>query len=205
MSQSLRVTDRTMKSKQMRSQGQVPAVVYSNRMDNVLVAVEEKQLLSVLKRSPHAIFELDLPEQGKQPVMVHEVQRDALTGQLLHIDFLQINMKEKIDAPIIIHYTGEPAGVKEGGILQVDSYEITVRCMPSKLPSSIEADISELGIGGQLLVSDLKLPNNVELITDPESMLVTILAIQKLDEAIEPTDSTDSGGDAAEQAEETVK
>jgi large subunit ribosomal protein L25 len=174
----------------------VPAVVYSSRMDNEHVAVEEKEIRAVLKKNPHAIFEVVLPSKTKQPVMIHDVQKDTLTGQLLHIDFLQINMKEKLDAVVTVHLTGEPVGTKEGGILQVEAHEVNVRCMPNKLPDSFSIDISQLGIGEHISVSDIKVPKDVELLTDAQTVLVTILAAQKPDESLEP---------AAEETTETPK
>jgi large subunit ribosomal protein L25 len=166
-------------------------------MESEHVAVEEKEIRAVLKRSPHAILEVILPSKDKQPVLIHQIQKDALTGQLLHIDFLQINMKEKLDTAVSVHFSGEPAGTKEGGILQVELHEVMVRCMPKKLPSSLDVDISHLHIGEHLLVSDLKLSKDLEILTDPEAVLVTILAVQKLDEALESA----AEGTAAENGE----
>jgi large subunit ribosomal protein L25 len=194
MSNTIQLTNRTGKLKQMRAQGHVPAVVYSSRMESEHVAVEEKLIRSALQRNPHAIFEVLLPSKDKQPVLIHQVQKDSLTGQLLHVDFLQINMKEKLDTMVAVHFTGEPVGTKEGGILQTEIHEVMVRCMPNKLPGSIEIDISQLNIGEHLSVSDLNVPKDVEILTDPEAVLVTILAVQKLDETLEP---------AAENAETT--
>ncbi|SEC26260.1 50S ribosomal protein L25 [Paenibacillus sp. GP183] len=200
MSNSIQLLNRTGKVKQLRAQGQVPAVVYSGRMDNEHVAVEEKLIRAALKSNPHAILEVVLPSKKKHPVLIHQVQKDSLSGKLLHIDFLQINMKEKLDTPVAVHYSGESVGTKEGGILQIEMHEVMVRCMPNKLPSSLDIDISKLNIGDKLLVSDLEVSKDVEILTDPEAVLVTILAVQKLDEALEP--AAEDAGDEAE-AEET--
>lgn len=87
-------------------------------------------------------------------------------------------MKEKLDTTIAIHFIGEAKGTKEGGILQVESHEVMIRCMPNKLPESISLDISKLSIGEHLTVADLKVPKNVEVLSDPETVLVTILGTQ---------------------------
>ncbi|OAS14930.1 hypothetical protein A8708_05125 [Paenibacillus oryzisoli] len=171
----------------MRKQGQIPAVVYSSRMKNEHVAVEEKVIRAALKSNAHAILEVVLPSKKKHPVIIHQVQKDSLHGQLLHIDFLQINMKEKLDTAVAVHFIGEPIGTKEGGMLQVEMHEVMIRCMPNKLPSSLEVDISKLGIGDKLHVSDLDAGKDVEILTDPEAILVNILVAQKLDESLEPT------------------
>lgn len=186
MSNSIQLVDRTSKLKQMRKQGQIPAVVYSSRMKSEHVAVEEKAIRAALKNNAHAILEVVLPSKKKHPVMIHQVQKDSLSGQLMHIDFLQINMKEKLDTAVAVHFSGEPIGTKEGGMLQIEMHEVLIRCMPNKLPSSLDVDISKLSIGDKLHVSDLDTGKDVELLTDPEAILVTILAAQKLDETLEP-------------------
>jgi large subunit ribosomal protein L25 len=202
MSNSIQLLNRTGKLKQMRAQGQVPAVVYSSRMDSEHVAVDEKLIRAALKNNAHAIVEVVLPSKKKHPVLIHQIQKDSLSGKLLHIDFLEINMKEKLDTVVAVHFSGEPVGTKEGGILQIEMHEVMVRCMPNKLPSSVDMDISKLHIGDKLLVSDLKVNKDVEILTDPEAVLVTILAVQKLDEALEPA-AEDTGDEAgSEEAEE---
>ncbi|CAN7431600.1 50S ribosomal protein L25 [Paenibacillus sp. LjRoot56] len=186
MSNSIQLLDRTCRLKQMRKQGQIPAVVYSSRMKSEHVAVEEKVIRAALKSNAHAIMEVVLPSKKKHPVMIHQVQKDCLSGQLIHIDFLQINMKEKLDTAVAVHFSGEPIGTKEGGMLQIEMHEVLIRCMPNKLPSSLDVDISKLSIGDKLHVSDLEASKDVEILTDPEAILVTILAAQKLDETLEP-------------------
>ncbi|BFT71195.1 50S ribosomal protein L25 [Paenibacillus sp. P36] len=181
MSTTILLSERTGPVKKLREQGQVPAVVYSSRMDSEHVTVPEKEIRASLKRNPHAILNVALPSKSKESVIIHHVQKDSLTGQLLHVDFLQIDMKEKLDTAIAIQFIGEAKGTKEGGILQVESHEVMIRCMPNKLPESLALDISTLSIGEHLTVADLKVPKNVEVLSDPETVLVTILGTQKLD------------------------
>ncbi|NQX57982.1 50S ribosomal protein L25 [Paenibacillus qinlingensis] len=199
MSNSIQLVDRTGTLKQMRKQGQIPAVVYSSRMKNEHIAVEEKVIRTALKTNAHAILEVILPSKKKHPVMIHQVQKDSLSGQLIHLDFLQINMKEKLDTVVAVHFSGEPLGTKEGGMLQIELHEVMIRCMPNKLPNSLDVDISKLSIGDKLHVSELDAGKDVEILTDPEAILVTILAAQKLDETLEPaSDESQADSNAAE-------
>ncbi|MDB5055536.1 MAG: hypothetical protein JWM44_3586 [Bacilli bacterium] len=189
MSNSIHLTDRIghtkSQLKQMRAQGRIPAVVYGKDIGSITGVVDEKVILAALKRNSRAILEVVLPSNKKHPVLVQQIQRDTLTGKLLHIDFHQINMNEKIETVVAIHFTGDPVGVKEGGILQVELHSVQVRCMPNKLPESFEVDISGLGIGDHLVVSDLAVQDGVEILSEPNGMLVTVLAMQKLDESLE--------------------
>lgn len=186
MSTTILLSERTGPVKKLREQGQIPAVVYSSRMDSEHVTVPEKEIRASLKRNPHAILKVALPSKTKESVIIHHVQKDSLTGQLLHIDFLQIDMKEKLDTNVAVQFSGEAKGTKEGGILQVESHDVMIRCMPNKLPESLTLDISELRIGEHLTVADLKVPKQVEVLSDPETVLVTILGVQKLDATAEP-------------------
>jgi large subunit ribosomal protein L25 len=207
MSNTIHLQDREGSSKsslnKMRAQGNIPAVVYGQEIGSIHVTVNEKEIVAAMKKNARAILEVALPSNQTYPVLIQEYQRDSLSGKLLHIDFHQINMNQSIETMVTIHFTGDPIGVKEGGILQVETHSVQVRCMPKKLPDTIEVDISELGIGDHLLVSDLKVDKGVEILTESTAMLVTILALQKKDETLEPEIATvdDTAADEKETAE----
>lgn len=207
MSDTIHVQDRVGSTKsylrQLRAQGNIPAVVYGEEIGSIQVSVNEKEIVAAMKKNARAILEVVLPSKKTHPVLIQEYQRDAISGKLLHIDFHQINMNQSIETMVTIHFTGDASGVKEGGILQVETHSVQVRCMPKKLPNTIEVDISKLGIGDHLLVSDLKVDNAVEILTDPTAMVVTILAIQKKDETLDPVVATEN--EAAADAKETVE
>ncbi|WP_261301323.1 50S ribosomal protein L25 [Paenibacillus andongensis] len=196
MTTTILLSERSGPVKKLRAEGHIPAVVYSSRMDSEHVTVPEKEIRASLKRNPRAILNVTLPSKTKQPVIVHQVQKDSLTGQLLHIDFLQINMKEQLDTSIPVHFTGEAKGTKEGGILQIETHEVMIRCMPKKLPEHLAIDISKLNIGEHITVADLEVPKHVEVLSAPETILVTILGMQKLEVPVET---------AADQAEEAAE
>ncbi|GGG24596.1 50S ribosomal protein L25/general stress protein Ctc [Paenibacillus abyssi] len=184
MSVSLQVEERKNQTKgslrQLRKAGKVPGVVYGKQIDNATaLSVDEKQLQTLLRSNPNAVVEIEVPSAGKQPVMLGEIQRDSLSRQLLHVDFHQINMNEEVRASVRVDVIGESEGVKEGGVLQILQHEIEIQCLPNRIPESIEVDISKLQIGENLLVSELKLPEGVEVKTEAEAAVVTVLAPQK--------------------------
>lgn len=169
--------------KQLREQGKVPGVVNGKEVGSAAIAIDEKELRHLLRKNPHAIIEMELPGGAKQPVMIHEVQRDKLTRDLLHIDFHQINMDEPVKTLVALEFVGESMGLHEGGILQIQHHELEIRCLPQQIPEVIHVDISRLKLGENLLVSDLQVPEGIEIKTDPYEVIVTILAPQKdLDE-----------------------
>ncbi|MDQ1910949.1 50S ribosomal protein L25 [Paenibacillus sp. GD4] len=196
--------------KQLRAQGKVPAVVYGKKVTQTSIAIDQKELLALLRTSPNAVIEMDLPQWGKQPVMINEVQRDPISRQLLHVDLHQINMDEPVNTTVRLEIVGEPAGVQEGGILQIQNHEVDVRCLPTQIPASIPVDVSGLAIGSSFLVSDLVLPAGIELKSTPTDVIATILAPQK-EPAAEPVDDepaaekADTPAGAGEEANEEVK
>jgi large subunit ribosomal protein L25 len=179
MSKAIQLTNRSDQStshmRQLRKKGHIPAIVYGSGFENIPVQVEVKDLQAVLKHNPRAILQATIAGHGILPVLVHAIQKDILTGNWIHIDFHQINMDVKVDTKAIIHYSGEPVGVKDGGgVLQVEAHEVEIRCMPDKLFAAFEVDISGLGIGDQLFVSDLAVHDGVEIMTDSSTMLVKV-------------------------------
>lgn len=178
--------------RKLREQGKVPGSVSGKKLPPVSIAVDEKELLQLLQGHGSEIIELELPDHGKHPVMVKEVQRDTLVpSRVLHVDFHQIRLDRPVRAAVRIQLGGEAAGVKEGGVLQTVLEEIEVKAMPKDLPPVIEADISGLGIGDKLTVADLHLPPGVEGLTDPDTVVATVLQVRKsaAEEAEEPAEA----------------
>ncbi|PZE19202.1 50S ribosomal protein L25 [Paenibacillus xerothermodurans] len=169
----------------LRESGKIPAVIYGSKIESLPIAIEERELLSVLRTNPHAIIELDVPQMGKQPVMINEVQRDTINKNVIHVDFHQIDMDEPVSAAVRLEYVGDPAGVKAGGVLQIQHHEVEVRCLPKNMPAAIEVDISHLEVGMNILVSELKVPDGVEVRTDENDVLATVLAPTKAAEDAE--------------------
>lgn len=186
---------------QLRASGMIPAALYGKKVSSAAIAVSEKDLNALLKKNPHAVIDLEVPEIGTQPVMVNEIQRDKLSGKVLHIDFHQISMNEPVKATVAVELSGQPQGVKEGGILQVGVHEVEVRCLPKDLPASLAIDISKLLVGENVLASDLPIPEGVELLTEPTDMLVTILAPAKQVEETEE-EAANPTGEAAEASKD---
>lgn len=187
MSTTIQLTDRSnlpsSHVKQLRKQGSIPAVVYGVGVASLPVEVNGNQLFAALKKNPRAILQATIADRGQHPVLVQEVQKDMLTGKWTHVDFQQINMNERIDTKATIHFSGDPAGLVQGGILQIEVHEVEIRCMPDKLFAAFEVDISKLGIGDQLLVSDLSFHDGVEILTDASVMLVKVLNPQAAEAA----------------------
>jgi large subunit ribosomal protein L25 len=188
--------------RKLRNEGKVPGVLYGKQMNGSrLIAIEEHELLRLL-RGGEAGGVIDLSIDGRdgtQPVMMQEVQRDSLSGNILHVDFRQITMNEPVVAKVRLEFTGQPVGVKEqGGILQVQTREIEVKCLPADLPSHLDVDLSLMAVGDTLFARELPLPERVELHSDRDELIATVLHAQK---AEDEADAAESGAPVETPAE----
>ncbi|MDQ0192862.1 50S ribosomal protein L25 [Paenibacillus wynnii] len=189
MSKFIQLDKRTGETKSQKSQarklGRLPAVLYGIGKDTLNVEVNEKEMLDILKKNPRAILQGKTADEKVMPIVVQNIQKDSLSGKIMHIDFQHVNMTISMDSKVTIHFAGEAIGLKSGGVLQVDLYEVEVRCMPDVLPTSMEVDISGLDAGDQLLVSDLIFQDGIEVLTDPSTVMIQIKIMH--DEVEEPT------------------
>jgi len=197
----------------IRAAGRVPAVVYGHGIDPLHVTVDARDLMHILHTDAGMNVLVDLRvDHDHFLAMPREVQRNNIRGQLLHVDFLRIARDEKITVEVPIHLTGDSHGVKEGGVVEHHLWNLHIQCLPQDVPSSIEADISGLGINESLKVSDLHLPDSLTLLTPTEETVVSVVPPQvlKVEEEIEaaaPEGEVEaaaegtSGEEAAERAE----
>ncbi|MEK5398176.1 50S ribosomal protein L25 [Paenibacillus sp. FSL K6-2859] len=202
MNTTVRLTERSGSTSSQRRKGFVPVVVYGAGSDSQSFTADAKTITGILANNPRAVLTLELPDSGKKNVVIQEIQRQPVSKQLLHIDFQQIDMKAKLDTKVAFHFTGDPVGVKSGGVQQIELHELDIRTLPDKLTASFEVDISGLDIGDQLLVSDLPKHEGWEVLTPEDTLIVRVAppaAQEPTDEdAAEPAPDEATGEDKAE-------
>jgi len=173
-------------ARRLRASGRVPAVIYGAKQQSLAVSVDPKQISRILSsESGHnTIFDVEVGTE-KSKVMIVDWQYDPLKGKLLHIDMKRIAMDEKIRVKVPIHLVGEAAGVKQqGGILDQVLREVEIECLPSDIPSHIDADVSELVFGTVLRVADLARAGSLKFLTDATQ---TVAHITSVKEEVAPT------------------
>lgn len=165
--------------KQARKQGFVTGSIFGHDTEPVSVELNLEDLVHLIKKSEGGVQSLiDLkingaPSKSDGVVIIKEFHKDPLTRKVLDIQFQRIHMKEKIhvDVPVVI--VGEAPGTKNGGIVEEVLDHVRVSCLPGDIPSKIEIDISAVGVGDHIRVSDLSFEGDVELISDPDGVVVT--------------------------------
>lgn len=189
------------KVKKLRREGLIPGVVYGPVVDGtVSVSVNDRDFNRFFMAHGHStIFSLKW-DGGDQPVLIREVQRDPVRQDILHIDFFAPNMKVTLRQNVAISLHG--AVDVQGGMLQHTLTEIEVEALPSDLPSEISIDVSGLkNIGDSIHVSDIPAIDNVEFITDVETVVASILAESVQEE--EPVEGEDAEGEEGAEGGES--
>lgn len=163
----------------LRDKGLLPAIIYGKGIEGLAIQLEAKEIEKLFASGAgrNAIINITVSgSRKKNKVMIKEVQKDPVKGFLKHIDFYHVNLKEKIDTVVPIHLIGESEGVRKGGILQHGIREIEVQCLPTEVPEQIEIEISALEIGQNVTVADLKVPDELHIVTDPSTVVASVLA-----------------------------
>ncbi len=184
---------------ELKRNGIVPGTVYGKGVDNQAVSISLKQLTRTFQaHGSRGLFSLEIDGGSGLMVIVREIQRHPITGQITHVDFWKVRLDEKINSTVGVSLVGEEEIIKKGGILQAGAKEIEVSCLPQDIPETLVYDIAALEIGDKVTVADLQVPAEVEILTDLETLVATVLAPAISAEAEE----AEGEGEAAE-AEET--
>lgn len=178
--------------KQLRRQGLVPAILYGHRTEPLPLEVEERSLRRVLERvGRHHLITLRVGDDHEpRTTLAREVQLDPITHALLHVDFYEVVMTEKITTEVPLVFIGHsPVIEKREGILVRGLDSVEVECLPSNLIESIEVNLEDLvEIDQAILVGDLTVDADVEILTDKEEVAAQILplrAVEEVEEVVE--------------------
>ena len=160
----------------MRREGFVPSVIYG-ATENKNIKVHSKTFRDHLNTLPSSqvLIDLDVEGLGKQQVFIQDIQFDAISGAILHADFLAVKEDTVLTAKLPIKLLGEPAGVKAGGLLEQLVYATKIKAIPANLPLQIEAKVEELNVGDNLTIGDIAFPEGVTPVLDSR-VLVALVA-----------------------------
>ncbi len=196
-------------ARRLRRTGRVPGVVYGGGEDPVSFSVESRLLRQTLAHAG-AVIELSV-DGSTTPVVLKDIVRHPVNGDTLHIDLLRVRLDEKIQTSVIIELVGsdDAPGVKEGGVLEQVTREVTIESLPTDIPDAIAHDVSGAQIGDTVSLEAVSMPPGVVLVDDPETVLLTLtpprLQTEEEPEIEEETELVGEGAtaeQAAEQAEQ---
>jgi large subunit ribosomal protein L25 len=168
-------------ARSLRREGLLPAIVYADGNSTpVKMNLKEMTKLIYSGVGEHSLITIQLNDDGGKtsdhPVLIKDYQRDPVSEDLLHIDFMQIPLDKLISVSVALEIAKKPIGIKMGGIMQRRLREIEVECLPTQIPDKIEIDAESIQIGQSYHVSDLSEMEGVKIVTDPAEVILTVTA-----------------------------
>lgn len=163
-------------AKSIRSEGKVPCVLYGNDVEHTQLSCDYSELFRTYAKAGESVLvELDI-DGKKVPVLFHELQFDPVSDAITHVDFFAVDMKKEIEARVPLHFEGESGAVKElGGVLVTVMDHVSVKCLPTALPSHLEVSIETLEtFTDSITVTDIAVPSGVTISDDVDAMIATV-------------------------------
>lgn len=187
-------------TRRLRRQGLVPGIVYQAGGPSLPLSLPGHDLKRTLAEGRTTVIDLVVGDAAPQPVLVKDWQLHPVRGDVMHVDFQQVDLTVEIEADVPITLVGQSIGVRDGGVLDQPLREVTVSALPDSLPDEIEVDVSELGIGDSLTVADMTAPAGVTIRSDAETVIASVVAPTV---AVEAEEEAEEEAGAAEPAAET--
>lgn len=190
-------------NRRLREAGRVPGIVYGLGGDSFMVAVSPRRVDDLLRMESgqNTIFTLALSGSDKsRSAMIKDLQRDPLTGNVVHVDFIRIDLKKTLKVEVPVRLMGTPDGVKnEGGMLDFILRQVHVECLPTAIPDHLDADVSGLKLNQHVAIKDLGVGEGVT-ISDDEETIIAVVVPPKAEVEEEPEEAEE----VAEGAEPEV-
>jgi len=176
------------KTSSLKNNGRIPAVVYGHKVKNVLLDIDYKEFQKVLREAGESsLIELDIEgDKEKRPVLVHDLQKDPITDQFIHIDFFQTSLTEEVEVKVPLVFEGTSLAVKDlGGTLVKNISELEIKALPQNLPHEIKVSIDGLNTFlDHILVKDLILPKDIKVLVKPDEIVVSVSHPENVEEEL---------------------
>lgn len=174
-------------ARRTRMAGSVPGVIYGEGKEAVSITFNAHRFkFDILhKGGEHAIVQVEVRDNPalSGPALLKSVQHHPVTGNVVHSDFLRISLDKPVTTPVALHFVGRSKGVVDGGVADIQLHEIEIECLPLDVPTSLDVDITALGLGASLHVRDIVTPENVKVVSDPDRTIIAIHVPRALEEA----------------------
>jgi large subunit ribosomal protein L25 len=177
-------------ARRARAAGKVPAIVYGAKKETVPIYVNSRALTTVFREGAgeNAIYLLKMAGTDKaRHAMIKEINRDPISRKVLHIDFVRVLMDIRVRVSVALELAGSPIGVRQdGGILDFVTREIEIECLPNDIPARISVDVSEIGMGQSMRVSQIQTLPGIKILEDAEKVIAHVAHPAKEEEVAVP-------------------
>lgn len=173
-------------SRRLRMAGEVPAIFYGRKLDPISLSFEKKVFNNILGsetgRRTFLRLIVDGEKRSEKMAIIKEMQVNPITGDLIHVDFFELLMDKKLTASVPLHFVGKAIGVEKGGAVQHIRRELHIKCLPDKMPESIDVDVTSLDIGQSIHIDDINLPEGIEAPHDVNFTVAVLFSKKGSDE-----------------------
>jgi large subunit ribosomal protein L25 len=165
-------------SHKVRAAGKVPGVLYGRKIAPVSVTFDEKALLTSLDKEKrrNTVFTLSVAGGEDVTAMVRDAQIHPISRRIVHVDFLRVDLNAEVNVEVPLVLTGKAIGTTNGGQLHQSMHVLPIAALPGSIPTKIEVDVTALGMGDALHVSDLKLGTGIRALLDPRDSVASVVA-----------------------------
>lgn len=177
-------------ARRIRNVGQIPGILYgkNNNLNVVINKIDFSRIIAA-HVSDHAILSIKIKDANDsivetKSVIVKEIQRNPITEDIIHVDFQNIALDQKLRTRVPVVLTGKPEGVKEGGILEHLMHEIEIECLPLEIPERITVDVSHLKLGEPYHVKDIPAIDKIKIVTSGDKPFAVVSTVRKEDEVV---------------------
>ncbi len=194
-------------AKKIRSEGNIPSILYGKETEPIPLAVNLNELKTALstEAGENTLLEIKIKGDGKETsklALLRDIQFNYLTSKPIHFDFQEVLMKEKLTLKVPVQIVGVALGVKnDHGILEEILREIEIECLPKDIPNFFEVDVSELGLGDSIHIGELNVSDEFTILHESDETIVTVLAPRVEEEVVEEEVLAEVEGEVAEEAE----
>ncbi len=185
-------------TRRLRKSGFVPGVVYQPGGPSLALSLSDRDLRRAIAEGRTGVIDLAVGDAPARPVLLKDWQLHPVRLDVMHVDFVEVDLTQEIEAPVAITLHGDAVGVRDGGVMDQPLREVVVSALPDSLPDHIELDVSALQIGDSVTVGDLVAPEGVAIVTDPETVIASVVAPTV--EAAPETDEEAEGEEGAAPA-----
>ncbi len=200
---------KTRESGEKVEKGMIPVVLYGAKRKSTSLLVDKKEFVSLYKEAGEStLITLEIEDKKEKPsVLIYEIQKDSLTGEIIHADFFEPNLKEEVEAEIPLVFIGSAPAVKDfDGTLIKNMDVVNVKALPQNLPHEVEVDIEQLKTLDDVIhIKDLKIPNDVEIMHDQDGVVAMISRPENIEEELEKPIESEKEVEVIGQKEEKEK
>ena len=189
--------------RKMREEGNIPAVLYGKNVKSKAIFVNAADFIQTIRQAGrNGLITMKL-NGSEHSVMLHDIQRDPVRKEIIHADFQVVDMTKEVEVDVNVQLVGEALGVKDGGVLQQPLHQLSVRALPTDIPSSIRVDVSSLEVGQTITVGDIQIDGKYEINHEPTEVLASILP-PKQEKEIDSGEKQEEGQPESVEERETA-